>query len=208
MAETPLCDAAYDAVADRYDDWYSPEKASIARENDRLAEILRPLVEKRGRLLDAGCGTGLVLDLFPAIDQLDYVGVDVSGKMIEEAEIKHPGYRFAQTSMEHVADLAYRNSFSKIVSTFAFYYSAKPGQTLRGFFRILKPGGMMILVVATARRLREADYIPVDVARRAYDPAQLRGMVSDAGFLPLKCEGLMRKRMPGRDRYFALAAIK
>jgi len=74
--------------------------------------------------------------------------------------------------------------------------------------RILKPGGMMILVVATARRLREADYIPVDVARRAYDPAQLRGMVSDAGFLPLKCEGLMRKRMPGRDRYFALAAIK
>lgn len=77
----------WDAAARRYDQAYS-DPASRA-ENKVIQRWLRPLTCQGGRLLDLGCGTGLVLDLVPELAPR-YVGVDISPAMLEVARGKHP----------------------------------------------------------------------------------------------------------------------
>lgn len=48
-------------------------------------------------LLDLGCGVGLLLDYLQSskeLDRLDYLGVDLSSKMIEAAKVRHPNQKF------------------------------------------------------------------------------------------------------------------
>ena len=46
-------------------------------------------------VLDVGCGLGALLDYFERIGRrVDYLGVDISAKMIDEARARHPGVAF------------------------------------------------------------------------------------------------------------------
>lgn len=57
---------------------------------------IRPLADftvTGERILDIGCGNGRLLQVFRDID-VDYTGVDISEKLIEEAKIHYPNSRF------------------------------------------------------------------------------------------------------------------
>lgn len=54
--------------------------------------------EGRPRLLDLGCGPGLLLDYSAATDradQFDYQGIDLSAAMVDSARVRWPGRDFA-----------------------------------------------------------------------------------------------------------------
>lgn len=88
MAVTPRTARArgsYDRVAESYDSHFT--RPVDRWEDDRLARLLRPLVEGR-RVLDLGCGTGWVLD---HLSPVHYVGIDRSQAMLDTLQRKHPG---------------------------------------------------------------------------------------------------------------------
>ena len=82
-------DSPFDAIAHRYDDsdkpWYVVEA-----EREALYEPAKPT----GRVLDVGCGTGLLADYcYRQIDRERYVGIDPSTGMLAKFALKHPDYR-------------------------------------------------------------------------------------------------------------------
>ena len=74
--------AAYDSIADRYDDLFASE-ADRALER----ELMELLAYEKGGVLDIGCGTGMFLD---HVTPHHYVGIDPSKRMLAQHRRKHP----------------------------------------------------------------------------------------------------------------------
>jgi SAM-dependent methyltransferase len=107
---------------------------------------LRALIPGRldgAAVLDAGCGTGAQADWL--LDQgASVVGIDVSPRMIEEAQRRCPSGRFL------VADLARPlplepASLDGITCSLALHYVADWSVPLRSFASALRPGGWAVI---------------------------------------------------------------
>ena len=86
-------DSPFDAIAHRYDD--SPEPWWKVR--DERKALYGP-AKPSGRVLDVGCGTGLLVDYcYKRIDRERYVGIDPSAGMLAKFALKHPDYKAEAT---------------------------------------------------------------------------------------------------------------
>jgi len=113
---------------------------------------------KRGdKILDVATGKGAVL--FPAAKIVGpegrAVGIDLSDKMIEEAQKKAPfsWIEFQQMDAEHLAFSDH--SFDGVFCAFALFFFPHLAQALSEFKRVLKPGGR--LAVSTFARRSSLD---------------------------------------------------
>ena len=82
-SETAAAQAAFDLMARRYE----ASVASRAYYFSRFRRFLRRFAPAGKRVLDVGCGTGLVSR--PLADA-DLVGLDISPKMLEHARLRRP----------------------------------------------------------------------------------------------------------------------
>lgn len=127
---------------DRY--WRHYNEATLAA---TLAAIPPWRGGKPARLLDVGCGTGLLEEalrkLYPGAQM---VGVDISWAMLRQARRKGrvPG---AETWMNAAAEeLPFASrSFDGLVCASSFHYFREPGQVLEEFRRVLIPSGWLVL---------------------------------------------------------------
>lgn len=128
----------------------------LRREN--VHRFLRPLLAgsaRRLRVLDVGCGTGDVLDGLPR-DCMTVTGVDMVPEMVAEAARTHPGDTFL------VADAAQLpfppGSMDVVTSLGVLEYVPDPSAVLRSMWRVLAPGGHLIMSfpnrLSLFRRLR------------------------------------------------------
>lgn len=107
-----------------------------------LAEVVK---EPFSDLLDAGCGTGAMLELFKR-DHPDknYTGIDLSEKMIEAAKRKHlDGVHFVAGDCEALPFTD--NSFDVVTCSMSFHHYPNPGKFFASLWRVLRPGGRLIL---------------------------------------------------------------
>ncbi len=75
-------------------DW--PDEGDLAARFEVMTGLFRPAPEGL-RLLDLGCGPGLLLDHIaggPLATRVDYLGIDLSEKMIQSAKSRHPYQHF------------------------------------------------------------------------------------------------------------------
>ncbi len=71
-------------------------------------------------VLDVGCGFGDLLDYFKENRiQVDYLGIDLSEKIIKEAIKKHPGYRFKVVNLLEDSSLN-ENEFDFVIASGLF----------------------------------------------------------------------------------------
>jgi ubiquinone/menaquinone biosynthesis C-methylase UbiE len=112
-----------------------------------LWKFLGDVSEKR--VLDAGCGTGY-LAVQIAKNKAAYVlGIDISGKMIDEAKLfsrevnRNVDFRVDSCSeLRSIAD----SSVDLIVSNYALMDVPDLDGTVKSFYRVLKAGGKAVLV--------------------------------------------------------------
>ena len=125
-----------------------PERMSdldlvLRREN--VYRLLRPLIEasaSRARLLDVGCGAGNLLDGLPT-EALDISGVDIVPEMVAEAARRHPTGAFV---VSDAVELPFPDASMDIVTCLGVLeYIPEPQAVLRDIWRVLAPGGHVIV---------------------------------------------------------------
>ena len=219
VGEAERVASLYDGRADTYDAGYA-DRLSLAQNADLRRMLLRH-VYPGTRVLDLGCGTGLVADLLADIP-LSYVGVDLSARMLDLAFDKHPHHKWVQ------GDLAFADEslalaswdFDVIVSTFAFGYTPYPYRAALAMWRLLERGGSLFLLTY-GRYLPPYWLSEEDPPVSRYDADYLGGMFEASGFEEIRTRGwsygsrfvraesaLLGSRVPSLARYTILEAIR
>ncbi len=145
VAKQPVVDF-YDKEAPFYDEGYM-KPLCIAEEKVIMILIESMITDKK--VLDVGCGTGLLLNYFK-IDQ--YLGIDISPNMIRIAESKFPENQFVVANMDHIVKIIDSESYDCIICLFGpISYSHNPVKLINEFYRILAPGGHLIFMPYTRR---------------------------------------------------------
>lgn len=138
----------FDNQAAGYDAWYTTPMGELV---DRLEKeaVFRLLEPRSGlTLLDMGCGTGnYAVEL--AVRGLSVTGVDVSPAMLERAREKARARGLAVSWQRADArQLPFADeSFDAVLSVTALEFIPDPASALGEAYRVLKPGGRLVLGV-------------------------------------------------------------
>ncbi len=113
--------------------------------------VLPALKDRRpARVLDVGCGTGLLTSRMRSeLPRSQVVGCDFSAGMLERARRHSRRVRWVQGN---ALQLPFGDeSFEALVSTEAFHWFPDQSAALAEFFRVLVPGGHLLVALANAR---------------------------------------------------------
>lgn len=151
----------------------------------RAREILKFLEPKSDDvILDAGCGMGLLLlTLGKKIGR--GIGVDIDIEKIKEAlrlkdELSLDNIEFYNVD---AANLEFPESFfDKIVCSEVLEHIEDDRKVVNGFFRMLKPGGKLVISTTSLSEICRNHKDNFGHARAGYSPEELRAIFCDAGF--------------------------
>ncbi|MEI6588264.1 MAG: class I SAM-dependent methyltransferase [Candidatus Moraniibacteriota bacterium] len=134
-------ESGYDLVADKF---------SHTRKNfwGDLA-FIADYIHDGDKVLDYGCGNGRLLEILKD-KKIEYVGVDVSQKLIDLARVRYPKHAASIFKVTSQASLAFpADFFNRIVSVAVFHHFPKEhaGDMAKELFRITKPGGTVVVTV-------------------------------------------------------------
>lgn len=116
---------------------------------DLLVDIVKLLDESSIKwVVNLGCGTGSLESKVSERDgAFEWVGVDISKEMLRRARYKVPDDRFTFSPGDLNKRLPFKDSSRNVVvAMHSIYALEKPTKILREISRILKKGGVLILV--------------------------------------------------------------
>ncbi len=125
----------------------------------------------RLRILDVGTGPGVFATIL-AIAGHDATGIDISPKMLEQAQINAAAQGVSpEFQIMNSQDITFPDgSFDMIVSRYVVWAMEYPEKTYANWLRVLKPGGR-IVVFDDGQPQRKPDELPEpldETKRRAY----------------------------------------
>jgi ubiquinone/menaquinone biosynthesis C-methylase UbiE len=114
------------------------------------------------RILDFGCGNGRLLELFTD-KNIDYLGLDVSEKLIGLAREKYPEMADKFQKISGSSSLTFpENSFNATYSIAVFHHLPSAALRLKitkELFRVLKPQGAIVVTVWNLWQRKYLKYI-------------------------------------------------
>jgi SAM-dependent methyltransferase len=143
------------------------------------------------RVLDAGCGTGhTALAFAPLVAEV--VGIDLTEAMLEQARqlAAERGLKNVQFQHGDVEQLPFPDAaFDIVTSRYSAHHYPHPALALREFARVLRPGGLFLLVdvVAADDPTQDTFLNAIELLRdpshvRDHALGQWRAMLGAAGF--------------------------
>lgn len=144
------------------------------------ARLLDALAPVRGRVLDAGCGTGGLLRMAAAArPDLALVGVERQPRAARRAH----GKSGAAVTGGSIDQLPFGDaSFDAVVAADVLCHaSVEPGPALASLRRVLRPGGLLVVNMPAYRWLLSSHDRRVHNARRLA-AGELRRLLARAGF--------------------------
>lgn len=116
----------------------------------RGLEFIADFGKKGDKLLDFGCGNGRLLELF-SDKRIDYLGVDISEKLIEAAKEKYPEKANSFQKISSSASLALpSDSFNAVFSIAVFHHFPSKEyreNVAKELYRVTKKDGHIIITV-------------------------------------------------------------
>lgn len=145
-AKTPEeLSAAYKAWAPEYDSDTTETMGYVGP--SVAADLLDGLLEsKESRVLDAGCGTGLVGHALKERGYRHVEAMDYCGDMLREADAKGCYCNTFQADMNHSLKLA-DNTYDAIICVGTFTYAHVGPQAFAELARVTKPEGFVCFTV-------------------------------------------------------------
>ena len=153
-----LVEEYFDSHTQAWYDLYKPQQVNdIVNRKDIAVAFLQKFLESRGKILDAGCGAGMVA--MEIVKQGFFVqGIDISKEMIELCEenftkngIDKSSYLF---TVGGVLDSGIpRDSLDGILGLGFIQYQKDERKAVDCFQTILKPGGILVLSCPIKRKI-------------------------------------------------------
>ena len=151
LEQEELVRTHYNKVSGQWSTLYVPE-VTFANYNFiiRKHHVLDLFTKTSGRYLDAGCGTG---DFLPDLVERggEVYGLDFADEMIERSQRKvlEAGCADRVTfAVGDVYNLPYEpNYFDAIIGVGLIEYLSTPDRAFQEAYRVMKPGGIMIITV-------------------------------------------------------------
>ena len=138
--------------------------------------------EEPGRLLDIGCGTGILAARVKAqFPEALVVGCDYSAGMLQQAARRTRRVAWLRGDALRLA--VGDESVDTIVSTESFHWFPDHDAVLREFRRILTPGGRLLLALVTPRLSTTSEALRRSLSEAGHWPTrqELRARLDDAG---------------------------
>lgn len=146
---------AFDA-ASGYDEVATIQQQVATALARRIAALPLP---PDARILEVGCGTGFVAAAMESLPQgADWLMTDVSPAMVKRARQRfqgRAGFRFALLDAEHPAFDVPEEPFDLICSSLAAQWFEDLPKALGQLFRLLKPGGYLLVSTLAAGTFAE-----------------------------------------------------
>lgn len=180
-AWNPHLAADYDRIAEPYAEAFFDELERKPFDRDLLDRFARSV---NGPVCDLGCGPGHVT-AYLALRGVTVVGVDLSPRMIDIARRRHPRGQYQVGDMRRLH--APPGSFGAMLSLYALIHVRRDEvvSVLREMWRVIKPAGKLLLAGHKGQgevHAEERFGQPVSLDATLFEPKELAGYVTDAGF--------------------------
>lgn len=203
---------AFDAAAG-YDQAAAVQQRVAASLAQRIAALPLP---RYARILEVGCGTGFVAAAMASLPQgADWLMTDVSGAMVRRARQRfhgQPAYRFAILDAESPHFETVEKPFDLICSSLAAQWFEDLAGALGRLFRLLKPGGHLLLSTLAADTFAEwraaHESLGLTAGTPSYpDRAALEAILLDGSAGRIAIETFTSTYPSGRDFVRTLRAL-
>jgi ubiquinone/menaquinone biosynthesis C-methylase UbiE len=165
-----------------------PFSQSSGHSNEESLRLLVQLAElsSEDTVLDVACGTGMVACAFAEIAR-HVSGIDLTSAMLEQAKLLARQRNLSNLSW-HQGDIETLpfsdDSFSVVLSRYAFHHFLNPGLVMREMSRVCCPGGKIMIVDAL---LPPEKIDPYNHFEKLFDPSHNRALTME------EMQGLVKK---------------
>lgn len=193
----------FDQVAGRFDRSYGPGRSWQAF-GQLLLRILPPL-----RVADLGSGEGLVSELL-ARRAKQVIAVDNSEKMVAFGARK--AKKIGLTNLEfRLGDLEdppiEAASIDLAILSQALHHASDPGRAVRSAYRILVPGGQIMILDLLQHSFKQADALYGD-RWLGFTEAELQSWLEQAGFKQIEITVVAREEQPPNFQTILATGVK
>ena len=144
---------------------------------EALAKLVRPELHAGSRVIDLGCGTGLVGAALEGA-RAQIVGVDLSPRMLEIAARRGAYARLECGELVDVLSRTAAGSVHAVLAADVFIYSGDLRAVFSAVARVLAPRGLFAFSV---EGLESGSYMLQPTGRYAHSPAYLRSLAALEG---------------------------
>ena len=174
---------SYDQVAAEYAEKFKDEMDFKPFDRECLDRLARE-GGNLGPICDMGCGPGQIARYLHHRG-VDTLGVDLSPRMVIEAQRLNPAIPFHQGDMLHLPDSD--NSWGGIAAFYCIIHIPREriGEALRELKRVLKPGGVLLLTFHIGDEIKHLDEWwekPVNLDFAFYQPDEMETWLKEAGY--------------------------
>ncbi len=175
--------SSYDQVAKEYAEKFKDEMDDKPFDRDCLDRLARE-VGTLGPICDMGCGPGQIARYLHR-KGVDTLGVDLSPRMVAEAQQLNPEIPFHQGDMLALPDDD--NSWGGIAAFYCIIHIPRERivDALREMKRVLKPGGVLLITFHIGEEIKHLDEWwdkPVNLDFAFFQPNEMENWLKEAGF--------------------------
>lgn len=177
-----------EGVFDNYAGHFDTHLTQTLRYNipAQMAELLQqraPVAPGVQRVLDLGCGTGLVGAALPA-NRYTCIGVDVSAGMLQKAQERQRYERLERSDLLSMMQAEQDASYDVVTSADVFVYIGKIDEVVGEARRLLKAGGLFTFSVeaVTPDQAPPCGFRLTSSGRYAHTEPYLRQLAASHGF--------------------------
>lgn len=193
--DTKVTESLFDRYAAKFDShlvgrlkYSAPELISrVAREHFKSRSF---------DLLDLGCGTGLVAETLADLGG-GRVGVDLSEKMLREAQKKALYFRLHQVDIRQALNDTQAESFDFITAADVFNYVGKIDDISRNAWRVLRDDGMFCFTLELDESNPNSAATATPSMRILHGETAVRALLTEVGFHDVEIESFVMRYEAG-----------